>query len=71
MILLAAAILVRTLSRFRPTPGEEWQRGAFFGMTQLMNRSHLLAMLLWAGFTPAALAQTNDTCTDIISERTV
>ena len=30
-----------------------------------MNRSHLLAMLLWAGFTSAALAQTNfDACVD-------
>jgi hypothetical protein len=29
-----------------------------------MNRSHLLAMLLWAGFTSAALAQTNCACVD-------
>ncbi|HUD84464.1 MAG TPA: hypothetical protein VMQ67_13220, partial [Candidatus Saccharimonadales bacterium] len=29
-----------------------------------MNRSHLLAMLLWAGFTSAALAQTNSACVD-------
>jgi len=33
-------------------------------MTQLMNRSHLLALLLWAGFTSAALAQTNCACVD-------
>ncbi len=33
-------------------------------MTRLMNRSHLLAMLLWAGFTSAALAQTNLACVD-------
>lgn len=29
-----------------------------------MNRSHLLALLLWAGFTSAALAQTNSACVD-------
>ncbi len=33
-------------------------------MNRLMNRSHLLAMLLWAGFTSAALAQTNLACVD-------
>jgi hypothetical protein len=31
-------------------------------MTRLMNRSLLLAMLLWAGFASAALAQTNSAC---------
>jgi hypothetical protein len=29
-----------------------------------INRSHLLAMLLWAGFTSSALAQTNCACVD-------
>ncbi len=33
-------------------------------MTQLMNRTHLLALLLWAVFTSAALAQTNSACVD-------
>ena len=59
-----AAILARMRSRFRPTPKGEWQRGAFFCMIQSMNRSHLLAMLLWAGFTSAAVAQTNCACVD-------
>jgi hypothetical protein len=64
MISPAAAILARMRPRFRPTPRGEWQRGSFFCMTQLMNRSHLFAMLLWAGFTSAALAQTNSACVD-------
>jgi len=57
------AILARMCSRFRPT---RWRMETrrFFCVTQLMNRSHLLAMLLWAGFASAALAQTNCACAD-------
>jgi hypothetical protein len=63
MISPAAAILARMRSRFRLTLKGEWQR-RLFCMTRSMNRSHLLAMLLWAGFTSAALAQTNCACVD-------